>query len=375
MDGLDDRLRQLLGRPGDPAGAAARVLLEALLDALDRRAGDSPDEPGVRALAAGIGELLAGVAPVDARAARRSETVPGPEAVSRRPRALRARPAPACGPDELAAVWVEATEGLFPGPAAEPAAEDVAERWGCAHALTLRLPDAERTRLLLRLQRWARDQGHRIGPGAGRSGAPAVDVVPALADADGRTVHGGLSLGPVPGTVGGSRRTPAEVTSGLSDLALAVDELISIDPRLSHCLQRIEFLRVRSLHDPVDRETYRQELHNRRVALYSEARTPARLEAAVDLHEAVCSVVHLPPAPEDSWWGRLRGEAHQLVATAGRSRQRHDPRRSVRIGRRPYPVGSDIPLKVGGRGDGCWPVSGSGPGWWHDRPGRVIYGC
>lgn len=372
MGSLSSRLRELLDRPQDPAGDAARVLLEALQNALDRRARDSLDPSGVQDLATAVGALLDG-------ANRTSPKTSGLGASPHRPGTPMTRPVSSAQVDELRAVWREVTAGLFPGPADELPGEDVARWWGGVYALTLRLPVAERTRFRLRLERWAQGQGYGVGPGAQKKGAPAVDVVPSLADGDARALHDGLSLVPVPGTVAITHRTLAEVTSGLSDLALAVEELITLDSRLSHCLQRIEFLRVRSLNDPVHRETYRQELHNRKVALYSVAEgSPSWLEAAVDLHEAVCSVVHLPPAPEDSWWGLLRSEAHQLIAAAGQlsgNGVRIPADRYAMLGELTRPD-QDIPLKVGGRGGrvlACVRVWSRAGGT--DRPGRVIYGC
>src|SRR5690606_36847461 len=99
------------------------------------------------------------------------------------------------------------------------------------------------------------------------------------------------------------------------------------------------------------------------------------LDALVRLHEALCSVVHLPPAPDDSWWGEQRLACNEALAEAAAD----TPEGSVRFPPARYRsveglTRHDIPIELPRRSGqvlACvraWSrIDGS------VNPGRVIY--
>jgi hypothetical protein len=97
----------------------------------------------------------------------------------------------------------------------------------------------------------------------------------------------------------------------LSTLVLTLAEL---DDNLVLCLQAVLFKGSRRLDDEL-RKRYRAALLGR---LREWARTPtrstARLEALLEVDEALNSLTHRPPPPQASWWGQLRQQSRNAVS-------------------------------------------------------------
>ncbi|WP_229075625.1 AAA family ATPase [Actinoplanes sp. DH11] len=139
---------------------------------------------------------------------------------------------------------------------------------------------------------------------------------------------------------------------------------------------------------PAGRELIRSLIHNRLAAFQQSVDTPGRttVERAVELADALRSVLHLPPVAADSWWAGVldetttfvrhiaatasdlwaddlaRAASHQELVKAGETVQQYD------IG---VPV--DDPADVGAVLHCLRPSLRAGDGTVH-RPGRVVYG-
>ncbi|MEI5101076.1 hypothetical protein RB200_24150 [Streptomyces sp. PmtG] len=164
-------------------------------------------------------------------------------------------------------------------------------------------------------------------------------------------------------------------------LAGWVARLADLDDQLHHCLETVAHRGVVPLRDAEHRAAYRQELAQRIGHLArQEPGSPEELRAALAVDEALCSVVHLPPAAPGSWWARV-AEASQRVVLELRRRVR-DGGADVAVEvlaptyreARRRTGGNDIPLDAGGRqgqvlaGLRLWArVDG------RELPGRVVY--
>ncbi|MDY7088772.1 MAG: hypothetical protein SYR96_27160 [Actinomycetota bacterium] len=279
MASLDDALTKLLDGGGPPA-AVARGMLSGLREAL------ASVSPGEREVSAAIARLL-------------SSPISTP---------------PDLAPDKgLAALWertIPAVDERSPG---EPA-RDVGRLWDEIHLLGLRMSADDRTDLEARVAAEARASGAE--PGAATTvvlGLVRETLIPALR-VGGRVVSTGLATAP-------DAPPPPDLPTGgdaeamaLLRLAAPILTLVSRDRHLSHCLQILQSRGLASLAAPTEQERLRNQLVSR-VTTVTGMTTHSMdwLEQLVRAHEAITSVVHVPPAPEGSWWGRLRLHAHTVV--------------------------------------------------------------
>ena len=94
---------------------------------------------------------------------------------------------------------------------------------------------------------------------------------------------------------------------------------------LYHALKAVDPFGVNSLSDQEQRERYTTELlfRLRRVAERESGPPADALWARIDLDEALCSLLYLPPVNrETSWWGRLQQEVRRtLDRIADKARQ------------------------------------------------------
>ncbi|GIH25917.1 hypothetical protein Aph01nite_42270 [Acrocarpospora phusangensis] len=313
MAAFDDRLRLLLAGPGQSSALLVRSFLYGLRAGLAEL---PPDDQGVEeaaALVTAIGDLLDGHPPITPALA-----APAPAPV--------VPVADVQPPDALLNALAELRDAVLRDtgePAAAGPHDDAAQVWTTLHLATLRLPRADAETV--------RDQAAEI---AGRNGAvlttPAPEdtvagltserLVPGLRIAD-QVVAPGLSVSPAGRPHPLLRPAGSDVaTAPLHALAGQVLTLAERDPWLRHCLQVLEFLGLCELAKPAERRKFGDHLVRRQhAAAGAEPYTAEWLDALVRLHEAVCSAVHLPPAPDDSWWGERRTACHQALAAAARA--------------------------------------------------------
>lgn len=115
------------------------------------------------------------------------------------------------------------------------------------------------------------------------------------------------------GSPGAAVDPDAVVIGRLSTLALG---LTSLDDNLVLCLQAVLFKGSRRLDDQL-RQRYRTALLGRlREWARTPARSAARLEALLEVDEALNSLTHRPPPPTTSWWGQLRQQSRDVVTQA-----------------------------------------------------------
>ncbi len=88
-----------------------------------------------------------------------------------------------------------------------------------------------------------------------------------------------------------------------------IDELDKSN--LHHALKSVDRFGVRSLNSDTERAKYEKALRERfrRLQVTADADPAIALRAALDLDEALHSLVYLPPAERYSWWGKLQQEA------------------------------------------------------------------
>ncbi|BEL04027.1 hypothetical protein Q0Z83_022180 [Actinoplanes sichuanensis] len=290
MASLDDALGRLLDGGGPPA-AVTRGMLAGLREALAQVTPDAPeaDEAITRLLTA---------------------AEPG----TPRPAEVTAPPARAARPDRLLAeVWARAipiTAERNPG---EPPT-DPGRLWDEIHLLGLRISADERTDLTTRAVAAARAVGAEPGDPATVIPGPAREtLIPSLRSGD-RTLSTGLATDPAAPAPAGLPGDGGAETAALIRLIAPVMELVTRDRHLTHCLQVLQFRGLASLAPTGEQDRLRAQMVSR-VAAVAAARayTDDWLESLVRAHEAVVSVVHVPPAPDGSWWGGLRLQAHTLV--------------------------------------------------------------
>ncbi|WP_189780466.1 hypothetical protein [Streptomyces capitiformicae] len=434
-----DALRTLLGRaPGSWLAVMTRAQLTGLCAALRELLGTRPEDPGAEECRAVLAELEALLAvpggPVSAEAPPagagpvvplpvpdRPHTapgmpvlgtpsagvpVPGPPASGTAPPAppagLLSRTtqsaawvhgnAPAVDPElsSLAGELVNSADAVdYLGPVQLPAGADTPALWRWFHLTLLRLPAAQVPKWRERAERlavadpvgarwieWrALDREQVLMPGLPRYGMAGVRLA----------VRGGVApwvldvAGIEDAVPEGDDRSPVRAWAVLAGWVAALAEL---DDHVHHCVESLTHRGTLSLADPVHRRAYQQELAQRlgRLAARRSQDSAAELQAALAVDEALCSVVHLPPAAPGSWWAEV-AETSQRAVLEVRRRARADGADvavevlapSYREARR-RTGGNDIPLDAGGRkgqilaGLRLWArIDG------RELPGRVVY--
>nr|WP_062336333.1 hypothetical protein [Herbidospora sakaeratensis] len=279
---LEETLRVVLAQTGTAPAALTKGFLAGLRTAL----ADLPAGPGTADLAADLDAVLAEPTPEQPVAA---VTVASP----------------------LREALLGLAERLAPG--STTPAHDEGRLWTAVHLNALRLSRREADLVRRAAEEIAVRSGARLGkPGAAvtLSGPKDERLIPAL-KVDGRAVAPGLAVS------GGAPRGDGVVPAELAAFAAMVPVLAGLDPGLHHCLQALEFSGLRPLADPAARTGYVGHLHGRLEEVAGRQKHSGPwLESVVRLHEALCSVVHLPPAPEDSWWGEWRIACNDALSDA-----------------------------------------------------------
>ncbi|WP_062343982.1 hypothetical protein [Herbidospora yilanensis] len=279
---LEETLRAVLAQTGTAPAALTRGFLAGLRTALDGLPG-----PGTADLAADLDAVLAAPAPEQPVAA---VTAASP----------------------LRESLLGLAERIAPGSTAP--SHDEGTLWTAVHLNALRLSRREADLVRRAAEEVAVRSGARPGkPGAAVTlhGPKDERLIPAL-KVDGRVVAPGLAV-----SGGGAPKTAGSVPAEMATFAAMIPVLAELDPGLHHCLQTLEFSGLRGLAEPAARTGYVGHLNNRLEEVASQRRHSGPwLESVVRLHEALCSVVHLPPAPEDSWWGEWRAACNDALSDA-----------------------------------------------------------
>ncbi|MGI5241680.1 hypothetical protein [Dactylosporangium sp. CA-139066] len=298
MDGLETALRELLDGGGPPA-AVVRGLMSGLQTALSTlaRDGSAPDPAVLTRAVDAIDRLAAPEPPPFAAAA--------PAVVA----------APAGGlVGALTALWPEAAKRADQrDPGAPPNAPG--PLWEALHLLSLRMAPADAADLSARAARAAVAEGAEAVPATVTILGPAREtLLPGLRAGD-RVLAPGLATDPQAPPPDGLAAGPG--ADGLLRLVSPVLYLLEADPYLAHCLQVLQFTGLADLAALGEKDRLRTQLLGRAAAVAAaDPSTQEWLEHLVRAHEAVSSVVHSPPAHDDSWWGRLRTQGHTLVRDA-----------------------------------------------------------
>ncbi|MGX1660833.1 hypothetical protein [Streptomyces sp. NPDC055366] len=391
-----DALRALCLTPGSRLGTVARAQLAGLHTTLDELLRVWPDDPGAEQCRAALREVEKLLASEGEES--REET---PAFTGARPVAVPAR-GPA-GPDAAADAELlplcgelvsspETSEYL--GPLRAPTTADTSTRWLWLHTTLLRLPAAYATKWRERAQLsaafaaadpaderwiewWAYDREQVLVPPLSRFGAPGVRLNAAGVRPD--WALDAAEAAWVPPAVGAEDRAPLEVWV---QLAGWVAELARLDGQLHHCLESLTHRGTLALHTPEHLGAYRHEVSQRLTRLARAPRdSPAELRAALAVDEALCSVIHLPPAAPGSWWAEVAETSQRAVLGLRRRVQGSGSDVEVKAlapsayrDARQRTGGNDIPLDAGGRkgqvlaGLRLWArVEG------RELPGRVVY--
>jgi hypothetical protein len=270
--------------PGDPGLAAARDLLRQLDELLGERetAADRPDPSQPASPAAGrlLADLLAAFA---------------------------------ADPIVAAAVDEQSLTALC-------AAGDQAAQWLRYHLCLLRLTASVAATWRTRAVPLTADDGTtawQLLPG----NEDAVLVPPGPRDPAGTTAPtAGYRISPtaplndeVTAALGGGSLDSDPTAAAIARLATLVLALTELDDNLVLCLQAVIFKGSRHL-DGELRTRYRAALLGRlREWARTPARSVARLEALLEVDEALNSLTHRPPPPPASWWAQLRQQSRYLV--------------------------------------------------------------
>ncbi|WP_207819058.1 hypothetical protein [Streptomyces sp. VRA16 Mangrove soil] len=346
-------LEQLLAAERSLCGTATAAAVDALRATLRAALDAAPDDPGAPAgarLLAGL-DALRGAPAADGAWPRLR-----PGSPERPAAAGLAEPAA-----ELAksAAVEDYAPGAVPPSAAGPDDEDRLRRW--YHLTLLRLPERHAAPFRRRAAQLDPPPPGRWHELPGRYDEELLPPAP-----EGRA---GLR----------TRRTPGG--AGLRELSRIALRIGEFDASLCHLLEGLWTGGSALLCDPDVRDAYAAELDRRLDAVDRTAdATPERVRALVRAAEAVCSVVHLPPAPPTSWWYRYAEDATGIVLDAARTAHAagHDvevflPAGPYREARR-HTQTDDVRLTAGGRpGDtlAClrlWLRAGD-----QVFPGRVVY--
>jgi hypothetical protein len=298
-EGLDARLRAALDRAGPELRAVvvtAVAGLAASLRAGARLAGETDPAAALCEELADALDDLEGAAP---------RVLPAVAAV------------PAAAPPRLGGLArdfaADPAVTRFLGPSPRLGDAD-AEIWRRLWLACLRLPAAEAARWRERAARAgdaaaaASDAGDwRELPAAG--GATTL-VAPALGVTGLREAH----AGPVDADVAAALDNRAQHRfAPLAVVATQVLRMAEEDAEVCHCLEAMKVGGLQPLAAADVRDEYRAHLL-RRLRQLSEAGDPeAVLRALWRVDEALCSVVHFPPAAPDSWWGALAERSRRLL--------------------------------------------------------------
>jgi hypothetical protein len=281
--GLEELLRAALR---GPSAAIARAAVAGAVGAL-RTALDTTDsaDPAVRRAADALAGLLSGPA--------------GPAATTAAPPADPVEElATAFTADPEVAVWIGATAVVHP---------DAGESWRRLWLSFLRLPPdlAEQWRAR------ARPLAAGERPSAWRevSGADVALVEPAFGVTGLRESKDAAVPADVPAL-------PAQWAE-LGRLAGTVLTMAGLDPALHHALESRQSRNVHPLAEPAHLADLHRDLLRRITYLAgAEAGSPAALRELSMVDEALCSVVHVPPAHPDSWWGALGRRSRAILSAA-----------------------------------------------------------
>lgn len=111
----------------------------------------------------------------------------------------------------------------------------------------------------------------------------------------------------------------------LADVVSTCLKFIELDSSLHHALKRVYRFGIQSLDSKPERDNYIATLidcFQRAQAAEKTSEPVITLRTRLDLDEAVHSLVYLPPATRDSWWGKLQQESRRtLKNVAERARQ------------------------------------------------------
>ncbi|MGD9528794.1 hypothetical protein [Pseudonocardia sp.] len=282
--GLEELLRAALRGPSAAtARAAVAGAVAALRTAVDPVLGDpaaAPD-PAVRRAA----DVLAGL-------------VSGPVESAAAPLDPVAALATAFAADPDVAVWIGATAVLHGDPG---------ESWLRLWLSFLRLPPDLAEHWRARARPLA--AGERPSQWREVAGADAVLVEPAFGVAGLRESKDPAGSPDVPALPGRCAE--------LGRLAGTVLTMAGLDPALHHALESRQSRNVHSLGEPAHLADLHRDLLRRITYLAAaEAGSPAALRELTMVDEALCSVVHVPPAHPDSWWGALGRRSRAVLSAA-----------------------------------------------------------
>jgi hypothetical protein len=302
----------LLGRLDSRAAQALRWGLRGLGASLQAALEDLPDDPGrdeVRALLSALDSLLgtssafSGPAlPADGPA----ELPPVAESTAGAPRLLPLAHAVAADPS---------FRELLDGAPLREGTDD--EIWNDVQRLLLRVPPEL-------AEEWRRRCLDHAAQAGGRPDDSRCAVVPLGRD---EIIYPGLTgafqatglrsaaAAPLDGRVQEPSDPDLRFLAGVTSAYLW---FIEQDPHLHHCLQSVFRFGVPPLTGD-QRQRYREELLRRwgRVCSGAQARGPReRMKDHLDLDEALHSLVYQPPADAQSWWGRLQGQARDVLFRA-----------------------------------------------------------
>jgi hypothetical protein len=114
-------------------------------------------------------------------------------------------------------------------------------------------------------------------------------------------------------------------------LAGQLDRMIEIDAEVCHALEPRRRTGFHPLNDDTNRRDVRTDL---RYTLEDLAAAPAASVAALEalrrVDEVICSVVHVPPADPESWWGRLAARSRALLTQAAADLRRRGENVEIR---------------------------------------------
>ncbi|GAA3865089.1 hypothetical protein GCM10022243_34150 [Saccharothrix violaceirubra] len=159
--------------------------------------------------------------------------------------------------------------------------------------------------------------------------------------------------------------------------------MVERDPGLHHALESRRRQDFHSLGDPANLRDFQRDAANRLG--YLAAAPPGSVRELRELSlvdELLCSVVHVPPAHPESWWGRLARRSRALVAEAAAALRERGEDVEVRVVP-PGPYDAQRPWI--GRNNLSCPVPGRPPSQIlaclrvylrageEEYPGRVVY--
>ncbi|GHA27513.1 hypothetical protein GCM10010329_58450 [Streptomyces spiroverticillatus] len=338
-----EALKKLCTEPGSLIALTLRAQLVGVRAALAEVLEALPEDPGAAAGREALRELDAvlerqepeGAAAVDAYAPTRA----------RETHALAG----------LAAELVASPEASnYLGPLTVPAETEAVFLWRWFHLTLLRLPAAQ-------AHRW-RERAARLAPGPEAQAAGqwvqwralnrAWDLVPPLPDSGAPGLRIAADEQATADPSPAADLSPAAVYEVLADW---VTGLAAYDTELHHCLEVLTHRGLLPLHEAGHRKAYEQELRHRIARLARQPQdSPEALRAALAVDEALCSVLHLPPAAPGSWWAEVAGTSQHTVLELRRRVRGRGADVAVEVPAPHYrdarqrTGGNDIPLDAGG---------------------------